>query len=280
MRASGEAAPWVVVTRARGDAAPWLRALRDQGLAALAVPMLTLEDLPQPDGDLDDCLSARAIMVVSAQAARVFARHGDWAPRLQASWAQGRGPRVWAPGPGTRRALLAVGVPEARIDTPPPQAAQFDSQHLWPVVVSQVQSGDRVVFLRGQGAAAAGAGRDFLQQACEQAGARVSTVRVYRRSAPQWNDAERADFQRASAQASSIWLFSSSQALRHAAQVPVAPRAEAWWASATLVATHPRIAETARAMGWARVALSAPLLPAIVETLQSLGAQPCCEGHG
>jgi uroporphyrinogen-III synthase len=40
MKALGEAAPWVVVTRARGDAAPWLKGLRERGLAALAVPML------------------------------------------------------------------------------------------------------------------------------------------------------------------------------------------------------------------------------------------------
>lgn len=273
MKASGEAAPWVVVTRARGDAAPWLKGLRERGLAALAVPMLALEDLPQPDGDLNHGLSARAIMVVSAQAARVFARQDlAWASRLQALWAQGLGPRIWAPGPGTRRALLAAGVPEARIDTPPLDAAQFDSQHLWPVVASQLRPGDGVVILRGQGQAAAGLGRDFLQQACEDRGAQVHIVRVYRRSAPQWNEVERSDFERASAQASSLWLFSSSQALRHAAQVSGGPQATPWWMASTVVATHPRIADTARAMGWARVALSAPLLPDIIETVHALHA--------
>jgi uroporphyrinogen-III synthase len=229
--------------------------------------------LPQPDGDLNLGLSARAIMVVSAQAARVFARQDlAWASHVQDLWAQGLGPRIWAPGPGTRRALLAAGVPEARIDTPPLDAAQFDSQHLWPVVASQLRPGDRVMIVRGQGQATAGLGRDFLQQACEDVGAQVHIVRVYRRSAPRWSEVERADFERARAQASSLWLFSSSQALRYAAQVGGTPQATPWWTASTVVATHPRIADTARAMGWARVALSAPLLPDIVETLQALRA--------
>ncbi len=44
------------------------------------------------------------------------------------------GLRFLAPGPGTVAALVAAGVDRSRIDAPPADAQQFDSEALWAVV--------------------------------------------------------------------------------------------------------------------------------------------------
>jgi len=53
--------------------------------------------------------------------------------------------RAWAPGPGTARALQQAGWPAARLDSPPTEAAQFDSEALWQRVAPQVRPGARVL---------------------------------------------------------------------------------------------------------------------------------------
>src|SRR5690606_22046772 len=95
--------------------------------------------------------------------------------------------RFWAPGPGTAKALMVAlaerGVTADRIDSPPEDAEQFDSEALWPVVREQVRSGSRVMIVRGTSdaslvsaapsAAQPGHGRDWLIRQCEAAGAEV-----------------------------------------------------------------------------------------------------------
>ena len=57
--------------------------------------------------------------------------------------------RAWAPGLGTRDALLAASVPADAIDAPAADAKQFDSEALWSLVQSQVKAGDKVLIVRG-----------------------------------------------------------------------------------------------------------------------------------
>jgi uroporphyrinogen-III synthase len=64
-----------------------------------------------------------------------------------------------------------------------------------------------------------------------------------------------------------VWLFSSSEAVSVLAAQAV-PGAS--WASARAIATHPRIAESARAAGFGQVSLARPDLAAVVACLQSL----------
>ncbi len=89
--------------------------------------------------------------------------------------------RAWSPGPGTTQALVAAGVPAERVDAPPADAAQFDSEALWPVIAPQLQAGLRVLLVRGAGADGRPAGRDWLARQLQQAGARVDTVVAYAR---------------------------------------------------------------------------------------------------
>jgi uroporphyrinogen-III synthase len=179
------------------------------------------------------------------------------------SWAS---TRCWATGPGTQQALLAAGVPPALVDMPDAQAGQFDTEHLWQGVQHQVQPGQQVLLVRGTDADApstAGQGRDWLSEQLSQAGVQVQGLASYVRSAPVWDAAQCAQA-RAAAQDGSIWLFSSSQALRHLhALLP-----EQHWGQARALVTHPRIAETAQQLGWGVVRTSRPSAAEIRSSLE------------
>jgi uroporphyrinogen-III synthase len=162
--------------------------------------------------------------------------------------------------------LLAAGVPPALVDMPDAQAGQFDTEHLWQGVQHQVQPGQQVLLVRGTDADApstAGQGRDWLSEQLSQAGVQVQGLASYVRSAPVW-DAAQCDQARAAAQDGSIWLFSSSQALRHLhALLP-----EQHWGQARALVTHPRIAETAQQLGWGVVRTSRPSAAEIRSSLE------------
>ena len=220
---------------------------------------------------------ADALMFVSAAAVQHFFAHGV-AP---APAAHRLTTRFWAPGPGTARALAqaltALGVSADRIDAPPRDAAQFDSEHLWPVVAAQLHSGARVLIVRGHSpeldgprdAALPGTGRDWLIRRCEAAGAGVDACVAYERRAPLWSARERALVCDANG-ADQLWLFSSSEALTNLQSL--APGID--WSAACALATHPRIAAAARRAGFAQVIESRPALPDVVRALESLGRCP------
>ena len=278
MSAQSPSALHVVVTRARADARALTQDLSDAGFDVAAVPLLDLQDIPadQWQGDNEAVSRAQALMVVSARAAAALARDDvDLGANLRRAWANGAGPRVWAPGLGTVKALLAAGVPAAQIDSPPADAAQFDSEHLWPQVRAQLSPGKRVVFLRGEGAVG-GAGRDFLWQRCLDAGAMPESLWVYRRGMPQWTPQERDDFARLRADAHVVWLFSSSLALQHWTAMNEAFEAHSSVAAeavrACAVTTHPRITETAQNEGWQRVVETTPRRSDLIQTLRQLAS--------
>lgn len=280
MTSPGASARRVVVTRAREDAPDLLRFFQAHGWAAEGLPLLDLQNSPaaQLDAGAEVLTEARSIMVVSARAAQALGRADlSWGAALREAWAQGRGPRVWSPGLGTVAALVALGVPRAQIDCPPEDAAQFDSEHLWPLVKAQLRGGDRVVFLRGEGAVG-GTGRDFLWQRCVDAGAQPQALWVYQRGMPHWTPQERAAFARLRMDAQAVWLFSSSLALQHwqaldaqgfAQAAPAQARQSAW-----ALTTHARITQTAQALGWVHVAEATPRRDDLLETLAGIGFAP------
>ena len=162
-------------------------------------------------------------------------------------------------------------MPRAAIDGPAPDAPQFDSEALWQQVASQIRPGDRVLIVRGRSATPQGAheseqgsGRDWLARQIEAAGGQVEFVVAYQRGAPQWSSAELALAQ-AAAQDGSIWLLSSSEAVAHLAQMlPGQP-----WDAARALATHPRIADAARAAGFGTVRECRPALDDVVASIES-----------
>lgn len=248
----------VLVTRPQEDAQRWVAQLQSQGVQAEALPLLDIRPLMNAPA-LAACRQGlgryAALMFVSGNAVTHLLGAGvqPWPAEL----------RCLAPGPGTARALREAGVPADLIDSPSEQAAQFDSEALWEAVGERAWRGRRVLIVRGQGEGEGGSpGRDWLARQWEAAGAEVEFLPVYERCAPDFTPAQQARMAAAQADGS-VWLFSSSEAVRH---LPAGLR----WDRALAVATHPRIAEAARQAGFARVQASRPTLADVVASIKSL----------
>jgi len=249
----------VVLTRPRQEAERWAARLRARGHAPLVLPLIAI-DAP---GDLQPLRLAAAdlgryaaVMFVSANAVQgLFAL----APRFD-------GPRAWAPGLATRDALRSAGVPPERIDTPAEDAGQFDSESLWQQVGGQLKAGDRLLLVRGGDSEGRSQGRDWLAQQLVARGVEVDTVVAYVRQVPAWGEDERGRA-RGAAQDGSLWLFSSSEAAGNLrALLP-----DQSWAGARALATHPRIAQAVRALGFGSVHESRPAFDEVVASIESLG---------
>lgn len=262
----------VVVTRPAGDAAPWVAALEAAGHTALSLPLIDIAPAPTHDA-LNQAWAQwpqwQAVMFVSAQAVRFF-----FARQPQGLQISAHPTRCWATGPGTRKALLEAGVPLSRIDSPPDTAGQFDSEALWQGVKGGVTPSVPVLIVRGTEARSAGSqaavdhtgvGRDWLSQQLLAARVPVHYVVVYQRQAPAWTPAQSAQAALAASDGS-VWLLSSSQAVAHLHQS--LPQQD--WSRARCLATHARIAQAARAVGFAEVCLSRPVLADVMASLESL----------
>lgn len=266
----------VIVTRVQPQAARWVKLLAAR-FDAVALPLIDIQ--PLPDTRALQAAGQRwadyaAVMFVSSAAvAHFFASNQALA---QTKWTQvAVKTRAWVPGPGSRAALLAQGVPAELVDAPAAEGGQFDSEALWQQVRRQIDTGARVLIVRGdsnqtdgdgEGAALGqGVGRDWLAQHLQQAGAVVDFVVAYRRGAPAWGAGERA-LAAAAASDGSVWLFSSAEALTHLQTLLPGQ----CWTQARAVATHPRIAGAARRLGFGVVSESRPTLPEVMASIESL----------
>ena len=119
---------------------------------------------------------------------------------------------------------------------------------------------------RGESANAAAPGRDWIARQWTAAGAMVDFLPVYVRRAPQFSSAllQRA---RAACSDGSVWLLSSSEAVDNLVALGCIDLSRA-----RAVATHPRIAEAARAAGWGVVLESRPQLQDITAALQKMAS--------
>ena len=243
-------APVLIVTRPQPQAAQWVTRLEAQGVAAVSLPLLSIR--PAPDAQaVRDVWSRLAtfdmVMFVSANAVAEFFALAPSVP----AWPQGL--RAASTGPGTTAALLAQGVPLAAISAPvhPP----FESEALWAQLSPQTWSGRQVLLVRGQG------GRDWLQAQWREKGAQVQVLTAYERAAPLWTPAEQAVAAQALAHPEAcVWWFSSAEAMDHLPALALGQT----WALASALASHPRIAARAQALGFGAVHTLPPLLADVV----------------
>ena len=259
----------LIVTRPAREAAQWVQALQQSGIAAQALPLIAIGPAPDPaalQAARAQVLDYRAIMVVSGNAAQQFF-DSKTALALAGQAPAAIKTRVWSPGPGTADTLIALGVPAACIDQPALDAEQFDSEALWAQVHSDVGAGERVLVVRGADADAPphGTGREWLAQQLRARGAEVDFVVAYSRAAPLLS-ADQQALARDAAANGAWWLLSSSEALAHLrAALP-----DQAWDQARALATHPRIAQAARAAGFGRVQECRPALADVVASIESL----------
>lgn len=252
----------LLVTRPQPQAEQWVKALRGEGLQALALPLIAIEPvadttaLQQAWASLHRCAF---VMFVSGNAvAQFFAAkppHLAWPPSLRAG----------ATGPGTAAALSAQGLQDAHIVMPAVEEGQsWDAEALWQRMAQWPWAGRQVLLVRGE------SGRDWLAEQWRAVGAAVHAVAAYRRVVPEWSTDEALRLQDALSQAQRhAWLFSSSEAARnleglrrrHAAAAAAASTMD--WRGSLALATHPRIAQTAQELGFARVLTVSPSLDAV-----------------
>lgn len=251
----------VIVTRPPAQAAAWVARLQALGIDAVALPLIGIAppDDPAPVHAAWHALPGCAlVMFVSPNAVQHFfalrPEGAAWPPALQAG----------STGPGTSAALREAGLTDAQVVEPPPDAPRFDSEALWAQLAGRAWAGCRVLVVRGE------EGRDWFATTLREQGARVDFVAAYRRLAPVADAAMQAviDAARAAPQ-SHLWLFSSSEAIGHLQHL--APGAD--WQAAAAAASHPRIAETARAAGFGRVDEVAPDPAAVAAALQARSIQ-------
>ena len=254
----------VLVTRPAREAQRWVHELRLAGINAFSLPLIDIG--PPPEEDAVRQQWARldrfdAVMFVSGNAVdRFFALRPPSLP----DWPSAS-TRAWAPGFGTRDALVRAGRPLETIDHPDANAQQFDSKSLWAVVGGQLRPGQRLLVVRGGDAGGNGSGRDWLANQLVKQGVTVDTVVAYCRRPPLWTAAQREMAQLAAVDGSA-WLFSSSEAIGHLrSQLP-----SQGWSQARAVATHPRIAQSATDAGFSVVCLSRPTLADVVASIESM----------
>jgi uroporphyrinogen-III synthase len=249
--------PRVLVTRPQPQADEWVGRLRRLGLPAVALPLLDIAGPADPVavlGAWQRLAQQAVVMFVSPSAVdRFFALRPvglDWPAGVIAA----------GTGPGTRRALLQAGVPEAVLVTPPEAAGRFDSEALWADLQGRLDwRGRSALIVRGEG------GRDWLAERLREQGANPHFVEAYRRMAPQPDAAGLAALQAALARPQThVWLFSSSEALGH---LPALAPAQDW-SCAQALATHPRIAEAARRLGFGQVQQVLPAPEAVAAALR------------
>jgi len=248
--------PTVLVVRPRAQAQAWVDDLAALGVAARALPLIDI--LPAPD----PARVAEAFAAVAASPSEpvlVFvspnAVHGFFDAAAASAWPAHA--RAAATGPGTVGALRERGVPVERIVAPADDAPQFDSEALWARVAAWPWAGRPAWIVRGNG------GRDWLGDQLRAAGAQVRVVQSYGRAAPTLAAGERALLDAALAEpARWTWMFSSSEAIDNLQAL--APGAR--WEAGRALASHPRIAERARRLGFGAVTIVAPS-PAAVAAL-------------
>ncbi len=255
----------VIVTRPLNKGDGWLAGLRSAGLRASRLPLIAIRALPQPwpilgcGAALD---SPSALMFVSANAVRIFFStsidHANLSERLR----QGR-LRAWVTGPGSAQALLQAGVPPSAVDGPAPDAAEFDSEALWAVVAAQLHAGFGLLVVCGRDAQGGALGRTWLAEQVELAGGEVAQLVVYERTLPQWSSKQRA-LARSAAHDGSVWLFSSALSVAHL--LALLPGQS--WREARALATHKRILDAARAVGFGAVAEAKPSLGAVLASIE------------
>ena len=251
----------LIVTRPRAQAAAWVRELLALGQQVSALPLIEIAPLddPAPLRQAWQGLDGYAwVVFVSANAVQHFFAAAP--PGL--GWPAGV--LAGSTGPGTSAALRAAGVSEAALVEPAADAPAFDSEALWARVSGQDWSGRRVLVVRGED------GRDWLAETLRARGAAVDFVAAYRRRAPLCGAAETALLQAAlAAPAAHLWLFSSSEAVANLQAL--APTAD--WSRSAALASHPRIVQAARAAGFGRVDLTAPVPAAVVALLEAWPAR-------
>ncbi len=261
--------PKVLVTRPSEQAVNWVRALRAEGVDAVAAPLIAIGEAPDVaavDAAWASIEQWSLLVFVSPNAVtQFFARQASgrsWPQRL----------RVAAPGPGTGAILRERGVPAEQVVEPAADSENFDSEALWQQLGESNWHGARVLIVRGEG------GRNWLAARLRDAGAEVEFLAAYQRGEAKPPEPVRATMQQALAHpAEHLWFFSSSESVANLLSLQLLSDTELRLAlsGSRALATHPKIAESARHAGFGTVLQSRPGVAEVVACIQSVAPLDC-----
>ena len=281
---AGKAAFTVVITRPAGQSSELIAQLDAAGIATLDFPLIDIAPVTD-DAPLRAALASleryALVVFVSPNAVdHAFAhRDGIWPHALP----------IGVVGPGSVQALARHGVaaPAYRVISPTSgaddEAASFDSEGLFAAIDASLGAasldGKRVLIVRGDG------GREWLADRLREAGAEVETVAAYRRIVPEPSIGGWARVHALLAGMPHAWLLTSSEGVRNLhelAQEHLTADEITQLKHAQLVAPHPRIAQTARALGFDRITVSGAgderivraLLAAVPPVVQPVPSNP------
>ena len=254
----------VVITRPAAQAGPLAARIAALGWRVTLLPLLEIHAL---DGE-DECAQLQAVLARLAQYDLVafvspnaidcvFAHLAAWPP----------GVPLAVVGEGSKMALAAHGVTAANASiTSPFDTARSDSEHLLLALDLPALRGKRVLIVRGDG------GRDYLADGLRAAGAEVEFVTAYRRKVPTLTPALRATLENL-LQHNNDWIITSSEALRGLlallGEMGDQKMAVVKMQQQHLIVPHARIAQTAAALGFARVTLTGSGDAGVLAALQS-----------
>jgi uroporphyrinogen-III synthase len=228
----------VLVTRPRAQAGLLAQRIHEAGGEALVMPTLEIEPVeaaPQLARAVSRLRQCALAVFVSANAVRC-----GW-PLVEAGGGWPAGLRAAAVGRGTEHALRAQGVTDVIVP-----AGDGDSEALLAMPELREVRGSRIVVFRGVG------GRELLAQTLRARGADVEYLECYRRARPGAAPPEvlarlRAGALHAITATSGEGLANLLELLGDAAPLALA---------VPVFAIHPRIAERARALGFAQAVVT------------------------
>ncbi len=265
----------VVITRPAGQSDTLATLLRARALAPLDFPLIAIA--PVRDGaPLREALGAldRYALVVFVSP-NAIDRAFDCYSAISSIWPHAL--PIGVVGPASVAALARHGVtaPDHRVISPAGTAdeepARFDSESLYAALEKTLGenafAGKRVLIVRGDG------GREWLADRLREAGAEVETVAAYRRIVPEPPIGAWTAVHRLLEGAPHAWLVTSSEGVRNLdelAREHLTAGEIVELRHAHLVAPHPRIAETARSLGFDRITVSGAGDERIVDTLLGL----------
>jgi uroporphyrinogen-III synthase len=278
--------PQVVLTRPQPESHTWIQQLCASGFNAVNWPLIDIIGHTEQN-KLDELLGTlpqfKALMFVSSSAVEHFMSH-DALKRILINSETA----CWATGPGSAQTLMRLGIKPARIITPNPDAKQFDSKHLWLEIKDTVHPEDQILFVKGLDQDAelesglmissskaphvlqtlsdfAPSGSNWLIHKLQDMGLTVQCLHVYARTSPVWSDSQKA-LAKETLKNQSVWVFSSSIAIENLTLL--LPDQD--WSNARAIATHERIAEKAKQLGWGVVLTSRPTPNDVLTLLKSI----------
>ncbi len=250
----------VVITRPEAQAGPLAQRLAAAACPPHLFPLLDIVPLQDTTalratlGRLSDYAMVAFVSPNAVDAAFAFLDH--WPSTVTAA----------VVGEGSRQALARHGVNDTNAHIVSPLDLQrTDSETLLQVLDLDALRGKKVLIVRAE------TGRELLAEQLRAAGIKVEQIAAYRRLPPLLDANKTAQLRGLIAQ-DNDWLITSSEGLR-LLQVMVGQieETEGWHSmqQKTLIVPHPRIAETARDLGFKHIILCGSGDDAVYAAIQS-----------